>query len=292
MKPPSFDYVRPRSLSEALGILAARGDGARLLAGGQSLMPALNMRLLSPELVVDIGGLDDLRGIVERDGLVRIGALTRHVDLQRSAIVVRHVPLLAAAIDHVAHPAIRNRGTIGGSIAFADPAAELPACAVALQARMIVAGMAGTRIVPADEFFLGIYETALGPDEILVALEFDAVGPDQRSAFAELARRRGDYALVGLAAHARVDADRLDEVRLVYFSIGPTPVRARTAEALLTGRPLTRDTVTAAQAALAADLDPPADTQASSAARRQMARVLLARVVMELLDPVPIGAGG
>lgn len=289
MKPPAFDYERPRSLAAALALLSAHGEGARLLAGGQSLMPALNMRLLAPDLLIDIGGLAELRGITERDGIVRIGALTRHVDLQRSAIIGRQVPLLAEAIAHVAHPAIRNRGTIGGSIANADPAAELPACALALEARMIIAGPAGTRTVPADGFFRGLYETALGPDDILVALEVDAVAADGRSGFGELARRHGDYALVGLAAHGRVAARRFDALRLVYLSVGPTPVRARRAEALLIRRTVTEESIGAAQGALAEDLDPPDDTQASSGARRQMARVLLKRVVTSMLDARALG---
>jgi carbon-monoxide dehydrogenase medium subunit len=188
----------------------------------------------------------------------------------------------------VAHAAIRNRGTIGGSIAYADPAAELPACAMALRARMIIAGTAGSRTVPADRFFLGLYETALRPDEILVALEFDVIQPDERPAFAELARRQGDYALVGLAAQGKLHASCLDDLRLVYFSVGPTPVRARAAEALLSGRPVTREIVTAAQAALSTELSPPNDSQASSAARLQMARILLGRIVSELAGPTQL----
>jgi len=156
------------------------------------------------------------------------------------------VPLLAAAVEHVAHPAIRNRGTIGGSIAHAGPAAELPAGAVALEARMILAGPAGARIVPAEAFFVGPYETALRPGEILVGIEFDAIGPDQRSAFAELARRHGGYALVGFAAHGRLMARRFDALRLAYLSVGQMPVRAPKAEALLVGRPVTGETVAAA----------------------------------------------
>lgn len=285
MKPPAFDYERPQTLGAALALLAAHGDAARLIAGGQSLMPALNMRLLAPELLIDIGGLGELRGIIERDGIVRIGALTRHADLQRSPVVTRHVPLLAQAIAHVAHPAIRNRGTIGGSIANADPAAELPACAVALGARMVIAGSDGTRTVSADDFFRGLYETALGPDDILVALEVDALAMGERSSFGELARRHGDYALVGLAAHGRVTEDRFDRLRLAYLSVGATPVRARRAEAVLAARPVTDEAIAAAQAVLAGELDPPDDTQASSAARLQMARVLLKRVVTAMLDP-------
>jgi carbon-monoxide dehydrogenase medium subunit len=263
--------------------LSERGDDARLLAGGQSLVPALNMRLLAPELLIDIGGLHELRGISEDDNIVHIGALTRHADLLRSPIIGRQVPLLAEAVKHVAHPAVRNRGTIGGSIANADPAAELPACMVALGARLVARGPAGTRTVSADDFFLGLYETALAPDEILVAIEIDSVRDGDRSGFAELARRHGDYALVGLAAHGRAIENRFATLRLVLLAVGPTPTRAQRTEAVLVGGPVTAETMAAAQAALAAELDPPDDTQASSSARRHMAGVLLARVIDNML---------
>ena len=284
MKAPAFDYVRAHSVEEALAILTEHGDAAKIIAGGQSLVPALNMRLLAPELLVDISKIDDLRGISVQDGRVKIGALTRHVDLQRSDEIRRHAPLLSQAIDHVGHAAVRNRGTIGGSIANADPASELPACIVALQATVTIAGPDGTRAVAADDFFTGLYETALGLDEILTAIEFDTIGSDGRSAFAELTRRHGDYALVGVAAHGHLRSGIFDDLRLVYFSIGQKPTLAQTASSRLIGQPLEPDTVAAAQDALTSDLDPPDDVQASSALRLRLARVLLGRIVADLLQ--------
>src|ERR1700692_2807697 len=175
MKASAFSYARATSVADALELLAAHGDRAKVLSGGQSLMPAMNLRLISPELIVDIGDLAELRGIAVNGDTLRIGALTRHVDLQRSPDVAAHAPLLTEAITHVAHPAIRNRGTIGGSLAHADPAAELPACMVALNATIIARGPEGERRIAAGDFFTGIYETALSVNELLVAVEVPAV---------------------------------------------------------------------------------------------------------------------
>ena len=189
MKPAPFAYVRAGTLDDVFRLLDEHGDGARILAGGQSLMATLNMRLSAPELLVDIGRAPGLAGIEDTGDALRIGAMTRHADMEASGLVAAHAPLLASAMPHVAHPAIRNRGTFGGSIAFADPAAELPACAVALQARMTIAGRDGTRTVGADSFFRGLYETALGPGEVLTAVEVPKIAPGWRSGFMELARR-------------------------------------------------------------------------------------------------------
>lgn len=277
MKAPSFDYVRAQSLDQVFTLLAKHGDDAKIVAGGQSLMPMLNMRLAAPSLLIDITGLDDLSGITRDGGVVTIGALTRHVAVETDPLIARHVPLLAQAIVHVAHPAIRNRGTFGGSLANADPAAELPACMVALGARLKIAGRGGIRRVPARDFFRGLYETALQAGDVLLGAEIDVDGPGTRSAFGELARRQGDYALVGLAAHGPVDAPRL-----VFFGVGDRPVEAAGAAAALSGRRLDGAAIAAAQAALGGDLSPPSDTQASAEARGHMARVLLARVLMTM----------
>jgi carbon-monoxide dehydrogenase medium subunit len=282
VKAAAFDYVRVQSVAEAVAVLEERGEDARILAGGQSLIPALNMRLAAPELLVDITRITELRGISVQDGRVRIGALTRHVELKRSAEVAEHVPLLTMAIEHVAHAAVRNRGTIGGSIANADPASELPACALALEATMVVEGRGGTRQVPADDFFLGLFETAIAPSEILTAIEFRIREPGERSAFAELARRQGDYALAGIAAHGQFDKNVCRRLRLVFFGVGPTPILARAACERVNGRELTAATVVEAQDALALDLDPPDDVQGSSQLRCQLARVLLGRVAQDL----------
>ena len=283
MKAPAFDYVRPPSLAEALALLHRHGDDAKVIAGGQSLVPALNLRLLAPKLLVDIGGVAELKGITVADGRVRIGALTRHVDLMRSAEIAAHLPLVTQAIAHVAHAAVRNRGTIGGNLAHADPASELPACALALEAEMIVSGVDGERRIAADVFFTGIYETALAADEILVAIEAPAIGPDGGAAFLELARRSGDYALVGVAAQATLRDGAFAELRLAFLSVGARPTLASGAAAALVGKPVTETAIADAHTSLANDLSPPDDLQATAATRLHLARVLLARAVRQLV---------
>src|ERR1700738_1195232 len=193
MKASAFSYARATSVVNALELLGEHGGNAEALAGGQSLMPAMNLRLISPELIVDIGEIAELRGIAVSGDVLAIGALTRHVDLARSLKIAEHAPLLTEAIAHVAHPAIRNRGTLGGSLAHADPASELPACMVALKATIIVRGPAGERRLAAEDFFTGIYETALSAQELLVAVEMPVAQPDSAHFFHEFARRHGDY---------------------------------------------------------------------------------------------------
>ena len=274
--------MRARALDEVFGALAAAGDEAKILAGGQSLVPALNMRLLEPRLLVDINFLPGLSAIAEHDGGLRIGALARHAEVGRSPLVARLAPLIAKAIPHIAHPAIRNRGTFGGSLAHADPAAELPACAVALDAVIQVAGARGGRSLSARAFFKGVYETALAPDEVIVAVDIPKAAPGTRTAFLELARRRGDYAMVGLAATALVAAGALRAPRLVFFGVDVKPVEASAATAALDeGAP--RDRIAAAQKALSEDLDPSGDLQADRATKLHLARVLLARGVAALM---------
>ena len=235
MKPAPFAYVRPESLEDAIGVLDEHGEGARVLAGGQSLMATLNMRLSAPEVLVDIGRVPGLAGIEETDDGLRIGAMTRHADVEASDLVASHAPLIASAMPHIAHPAVRNRGTFGGSIALADPAAELPACAVALGARMTIAGKSGTRTVDADAFFRGLYETALEPGEVLTAVEVPGIEAGWTSGFGELARRHGDYAMIGLAAHVEMADGRFGRGRLVFFGAGERPVSAVRSAALLEG---------------------------------------------------------
>jgi carbon-monoxide dehydrogenase medium subunit len=282
VKPAPFAYVRAASLDQVFDLLARHGDGARLLAGGQSLIPTLNLRLSAPDVLIDINGLEELAGIAVEHGGLRIGALTRQRAVEDSDDIARHAPLLKMAMPYVAHPAIRNRGTIGGSIALADPAAELPACAVALGARIELRGPGGERTVEAAEFFRGLYETDLGPGEVVTAITIPKSAPGCRSAITELARRHGDYAMIGLAGHARVDGATLADVRLVFFGIGGKPVPATVAGAVLEGRGIDDAAVAAAQDALADDLDPTADLQASAATRRHLARVLTARVLGQL----------
>ena len=281
MKPAPFDYHRPASLLETFDLLERYGDDGRILAGGQSLVPALNMRLATPRAVIDINrlpGLDAIR--LTSEGLV-IGALARHEAVERSPLVREHAPLLALAMPHVGHEAIRTRGTVGGSLALADPAAELPACAVALDATIRVEGRRGRRGVAAADFFRGIYTTALEPGELVTELVVP-LAPGWRSDFQELARRHGDFALAGLAARARVEQDGIAEARLVLFGVGPAPVRAHRTERALAGRRVDADLVAAAQRALAAELDPPGDVHGSPALRRHLAGVLLSRVITRL----------
>ena len=277
MKPAPFAYAKARSLGHAVELISNSPGEAKLLAGGQSLVASLNMRLSSPSLLVDINDVSGLDGITVEDGAVEIGALVRHVQAEHSDTIARHAPLIARALPHVAHPAIRNRGTIGGSIAFADPAAELPACLVALGGEVDVAGPDGKRTIKADDFFTALFETALGPQDVLTAIRVPAARKDTSVGFAELARRQGDYAMVGLAAAARAAGKQLVDVRLVFFGVGAVPTRARKAE-----HAMAQGAIDDAVKALADDLDPPADIQASARVRRHLAGVLLKRVAGQL----------
>ena len=282
MKASAFSYARATSVSDALQLLVSHGDKAKVLSGGQSLMPAMNLRLISPELIVDIGHIEELRGIAVAGDTLRIGALTRHVEIARSGEIARHAPLLVEAVGHVAHPAIRNRGTLGGSLAHADPASELPACMLALDATIIIRGAAGERRVAAADFFTGIYQTALSPEELLIAVELPVAGQNASHFFDECARRHGDYAIVGLAARAMVERGGFADLRLAYFAVGDRPVLARAAGKLI-GRELTPAMLSDALAALDAELDPQEDQQASVSMRRHLARVLLKRCLGALL---------
>jgi len=282
MKPSAFAYARPRALEEALALLEKHGDQAKLLAGGQSLLPSLNMRLAAPGILVDIGAIPGLDGIAVKGKTLVIGACATHRAIERSDAVAKHVPLLAQAAPHIAHVAIRNAGTLGGSLAMADPAAEWPACCVALEATIVVASKKGERRVAAGEFFTALYTTALGAGELITAVEFPCAQPDERHAFLELVRRRGDYAIVGLAARARRKGRALSGLRLVYLGVGVTPVLAKSVMAALEGKTADDAAIRAAQAALDAELAPNADIYTSAEAKRHMARVLAARAVAAL----------
>ncbi len=279
MKPAPFGFAKARSVDDAIALMAQHAD-ARLLAGGQSLIATLNMRLSAPTVLVDINAIDELRCIAVKDGVVEIGALVRHAEAERSAEIARHAPLIALALPHIAHPAIRNRGTIGGSIAFADPAAELPACLLALGGEVVIANATGTRTVAADDVFTGLFETALAFGDILTAVRLPAAKPASRYGFAELARRHGDYAIVGLAASARADGKALKDVRVAFFGVDATPLRARAAEAAI-------ERGEDAIVALADDLDPHGDVQASGPAKKHLAGVLLKRVMAQLAQARP-----
>jgi len=282
MKPSAFAYARPQALEEAFALLEQHGENARLLAGGQSLVASLNMRLAAPGILVDIGAIPGLDGIALKGKTLVIGARTTHRAIERSELVAKHAPLLAQAAPHIAHVAIRNAGTLGGSLAMADPAAEWPACCVALEATIVVASRTGARRIAAAEFFKDLYTTALGAGELITAVEIPCAQKDERHSFLELVRRRGDYAIVGLAARALLKGKALSGLQLVYLGVGVTPVLAKGAMAALEGKQADDAAVRAAQGALDADLSPGADLYTSAEAKRHMARVLVARAVAAL----------
>jgi carbon-monoxide dehydrogenase medium subunit len=290
MKASAFAYARATSVANALELLTAHGEKARVLSGGQSLLPAMNLRLISPELIIDIGELAELRGVVVKEGVLTIGALTRHADLLKSSEIAAHAPLLTEAVAYVAHPAIRNRGTIGGSLAHADPASELPACMLTLGAILIARGPGGERRIPAAEFFTGIYETALGPQELLVAVELPVSPSSSTHFFHEFARRHGDYAIVGLAAQAVVKDGQFADLRLGFFAVGDRPLLAVAAGKLVCVA-ITSQVLSETFSALDQELDPLEDHQATPAMRRHLAKVLLARCVSSLLGRPDLGAG-
>jgi carbon-monoxide dehydrogenase medium subunit len=279
MKAAAFDYVRADSLAQVFALLADHGDEARVLAGGQTLLATLAMRLSQPALLVDINALNELKGITVQGDVLRLGALTTHVQIEESALVARHAPLLAQAAPHIAHRAIRNVGTLGGSLAHADPAAEWPACVLALDATLVIVGPQGERRVAAGDFFQGLYSTALQPGELLLACEVPVVGADDVQHFDELARRHGDYAVVGLAACARLDGNRMSEVRLAFLSLGDRPLRAAATEAVLQSAPLSEALIDQADAALRAELDPFADLTHGAGTKKQLAATLLRRAL-------------
>jgi carbon-monoxide dehydrogenase medium subunit len=290
MKASAFSYARVTSVANALELLVAHGDKAKVLSGGQSLMPAMNLRLISPELIVDIGEIAELREIAVRGDVLSIGALTRHVDILRSPEIAAHAPLLTEAVAHVAHPAIRNRGTLGGSLAHADPASELPACMVALNATIIVRGQTGERQIAAGNFFTGIYETALSAQELLVAVEVPVAQKNSAHFFHEFARRHGDYAIAGLAAQAIVRDGRFTGLRTAFFAVGDRPILAKAAERLVSVA-ITSVVLSEASAALGEELDPQDDQQASASMRRHLAKLLLVRCASALLGRPDLTAG-
>jgi len=281
VKPAPFDYVRARTLDEALAALDA---DSKILAGGQSLVPMLNMRLVRPTRVVDINALPGLDGVRARaDGGLDIGALTRHSDVLTAPLVKERAPLLAAAVAHVGHRAIRNRGTIGGSLAHADPAAELPAALLALDASALIAGRGGRRRVRLDEFLVGALTTALRADEILIGIEI----PDARGAgwgFAEVARRPGDFAIAGVAALVQGGRDRCDSARLVAFGAHERPVRLRGAESVIAGASASAALGEQAAARTAADCRPPDDVHATAEYRAHLVRVLSEQAVRDAMS--------
>jgi CO/xanthine dehydrogenase FAD-binding subunit len=285
VKPAPFLYRRPDSVEEALALLAEHGYDAKLLAGGQSLIPTMNFRLAEPAVLIDLNGVDELVGIEPRVGGVWIGAMTRQATAERSEAVKRSVPLLAETFPWIAHPAIRNRGTVGGNLAHADPASELPAVALVLEARFLIRGQGGERWVTAADFFPGLFATALEPEEILLGVEFPSTSSGAGCAFEEVSRRHGDYALVGAASHVTIDASGCcTSASVGLLSVGDGPVLSAGAAEALLGEEATPDRIDAAASAAVRDVDPPSDIHASTAYRRQLVKVLTSRTLIRAFD--------
>jgi carbon-monoxide dehydrogenase medium subunit len=281
MKSPEFDYVKPSSIQEALSLLGSYQDEARLLAGGQSLLPALNMRLSEPSLLIDLGALPELRGVQVTPQSLRIGAMTTHTQIENSDAVARHAPLLKLAVPHIAHRAIRNAGTLGGSIANADPAAEWACCLLTLDGTVVALGPQGERRIAAGDFFTGLYTTALADDEIITACEFPLAQRDDYFGFQELARRHGDYAIAGLALALRFAGPVVQSARMGWLGLGATVLRTPRTEALLAGKALDETTLGLVAASLREELDPVADLNNSGATKKHLATVLARRLLTQ-----------
>ena len=277
MKAAAFDYVKPKALNEALSLLEEAGEDARLIAGGQTLLAPLNMRLSEPSVLIDITDIAELKGISVVGNNLRIGALVTHTEIEDSELVAKNAPLLKAAAPHIAHRAIRNLGTWGGSLAYGDPAAEWPACSLTLGATMIIHGPSGERRVSAKDFFIDLYTTSLEPDEILVATEIPLASKQEVFYFHELARRHGDYAVAGLAAVAQKQGDVLTNCAFTFFSVGATPVMATAAQDLVDGKKLNDELIAQAVAAARNEIEAIADITNSAEAKQHLIGVLLER---------------
>jgi carbon-monoxide dehydrogenase medium subunit len=284
MKAPAFEYLRAESLDEVFEAFDGFGEEAQILAGGQSLMPTLNMRLSHPRLLIDINRLEELAGIEDDGKTIRIGALTRHAEVELSATIETRLPLIARAIEHVAHPAIRSRGTFGGSVALADPAAEMPACLLAYDGSVVVQGPGGRRSIAARDYFRGLYETAREPDEVLIETRIAAPEAGEQSFFIEFARRHGDFAIVGIAGRATIEDRAIRALRIVVFGSEPAPTHASKAAEVATGAPLDGLPHEAIAEALSAELDPMEDPQGSRDFKLHLARTLLRRALDTLGD--------
>lgn len=282
MKPGSFGFTRAESLAQVFDLLSVHGDAAKIIAGGQSLVPTLNMRLSAPEILIDISALEELKGIRLEKNKLLIGALTRHVDLQQSELVAKHTPLLTYAINHVAHAAIRNRGTIGGNLSLADPASELPACCVALGAQLTIANKSGKRIVNAIDYFKDLYETDLQEDDILVCISFPVVTEHSIYGFREFVRRRGDFASTGLALNAELIDNRFVSLSPVFFAIGNTPILAQSCAESLLNKALDNDIINAACEALRDELEIIGDIHTSAEMKLHLAKHFLREILSEI----------
>jgi aerobic carbon-monoxide dehydrogenase medium subunit len=284
MKSPPFSYIKAQSLAHLFSAMAEYGDDLRILAGGQTLLASLNMRLSEPQLLIDIRGLSELKGIIVQNGMLRIGALATHTEIESSALVAQHSPMLAQAVPHIAHRAIRNLGTLGGSIAYADPAAEWPVCALALNAMIILKSAKGERKVSADDFFQGLYTTDMQEDEIVIACEFPVIQVQQTHDFSELARRHGDYAVAGLAV-----CSEPGNHRIAFLGIADRPIRAFKAEAIVNASTLTDATIEAAVVSLKTELEPIADLTHNEESKMHLAGVLLKRALKRIASTHSLG---
>lgn len=284
MKAAAFDYVKPKALPEALSLLAEAGEDARLIAGGQTLLATLNMRLSEPSILIDITDISELKGITLQGDHLRIGALVTHTEIEDSELIAKHAPLLKAAAPHIAHRAIRNLGTWGGSLAYGDPAAEWPACSLTLDAIMIIHGPAGERRISAQDFFIDLYTTSLEPDDILVATEIPIASSNQVFYFHELSRRHGDYAVAGLAAVAKKQGDALTDCAFTFFSVGTTPVMALQAQEIINGQAVNQDLIVRAVSAARSEIEAIADITNSAEAKQHLIGVLLERGLKHLVS--------
>jgi carbon-monoxide dehydrogenase medium subunit len=280
VKPAPFEYVAAQSIEEALAVLHQNSPEGKILAGGQSLLPLLNLRLTKPKILVDLNGISGLDAIHEAPESISIGAMARQSNVERSLLVREKCPIIAEAIRYIGHLAVRHRGTIGGSLVHADPAAELPAVALALDAKFELAGKGMDRVVPAEEFFIDYLTTALAPDEILRQMVFPVLRPSSGYALEEIARRHGDFAITGVVAIVDLDhAGKIAEARIALFGVASTPVRARRAERALVGQKADDETFGDAAALIEDVLDPPEDIRASSAYRKHVAGILMGRAL-------------
>ena len=280
MKPAPFEYIAPQSIEEALAVLERTNPDGKIIAGGQSLMPLLNLRLAKPKVLIDLNGIAGLNEIRESTEGLSIGAMARQSEVERSPLVREKCPILVEATRHIGHAAIRHRGTIGGSLVHADPAAELPAAALALDAKFHVARQGSDRIIAAEDFFVDYLTSVLGPDEILRQIVFPPVQTSGGYALEEIARRHGDFAIAGVIVIVDLDeAGKIAESRIALFGVAATPVRARKAEASLTGKPPDDKAIRDAAALLEEVLDPPGDIRATSAYRKHVAAILMGRAL-------------
>ena len=290
MKPPAFAYCAPDTEEEVLSLLHEYGADAKLLAGGQSLMPLLNLRLARPAVLVDLNRVPTLQYITVADGHVRVGAMTRQRTCERSALIADRIPLLTDALRWAGHPQIRTRGTVGGSLAHADPAAELPAAAAVLGASFAIVGPQGTRVLPPEEFFVTYLTTAVGPEELLREVQFPAMSAEMGGAFLEVSRRQGDFALAGVAAVVIVRSGQIAQARIALTGVGATPIRAVEAEDFLASRRPDDRTLDELRALVSAHLSPPSDIHATAEYRRHAAGVLVARAVRSAAQRAERGA--